>query len=165
MKVKTLNDLFVDMVKDLYSAENQLIKALPKMAKKSGSLELKKEFEKHLEETIQQKERLEQVAELMEFNPKGKKCLGMEGLIDEAEELIGEVKDADVLDAGLIAAAQKVEHYEIASYGTVCTFAKMLGQNEVVNILHQTLEEEKAADANLTEIAEKMVNEKAASHV
>lgn len=162
MKVKTLNDLLADMVKDLYSAENQLIKALPKMAKKSSSTELKKGFEKHLEETMRQKERLEKVAEILDITPKGKKCAAMEGLIEEAEELISEIKDADVLDAGLIAAAQKVEHYEIASYGTICTFAKILGNNDVAKLLHQTLEEEKATDVKLTEVAEGMVNEKAA---
>jgi ferritin-like metal-binding protein YciE len=164
MKLKTLNDLLVDMIKDLYSAENQLIKALPKMAKKSSTPELKKGFEKHLEETIRQKERLEKVAELLEITPKGKKCAAMEGLIEEADELISEVKDADVLDAGLIAAAQKVEHYEIASYGTVCTFAKMLGHKDVLKLLLQTLEEEKATDLKLTEVAEGMVNEKAIQH-
>lgn len=162
MKVKTLNDLLVDMVKDLYSAENQLLKALPKMAKKASTPELKKGFEMHLEETLRQKERLEKVAELMDITPKGKKCAAMEGLIEEAEEMISEVKDPDVLDAGLIAAAQKVEHYEIASYGTVCTYAKMLGNNAILKLLHQTLEEEKATDIKLTEIAEGLVNEKAA---
>lgn len=161
MKLKTLNDLLVDMIKDLYSAENQLVKALPKMAKKATTAELKKGFELHLEETLRQKERLEKVAELMDITPKGKKCAAMEGLIEEAEELISEVKDKDVLDAGLIAAAQKVEHYEIASYGTACTYAKMLGNDQVVKLLGQTLEEEKATDVKLTELAEGIVNEKA----
>lgn len=164
MKVKTLNDLLVDMVKDLYSAENQLIKALPKMAKKASTPDLKKGFEKHLEETMRQKERLEKVCELLEVTPKGKKCAAMEGLIEEAEEAISEVKDKDVLNAALIGAAQKVEHYEIASYGTACTFAKMLAMREVEKILHQTLEEEKATDLKLTIIAEGMVNVKAAQH-
>lgn len=162
MKVKSLNDLMIDMVKDLYSAENQLIKALPKMAKKASTPELKNSFELHLEETMRQKERLEQVAEIMGITPKGKKCAAMEGLIEEAEEAISDIKDADVLDAGLIAAAQKVEHYEIASYGTVCTFAKLLGDKDVLKLLHQTLEEEKATDLKLTEVAEGLVNEKAA---
>jgi ferritin-like metal-binding protein YciE len=164
MKLKTLNDLLVDMVKDLYSAENQLIKALPKMAKKSTSPALKKGFEKHLEETMRQKERLEKVAELLDITPKGKKCAAMEGLIEEAEEIISEIKDPEVLDAGLIAAAQKVEHYEIASYGTIATFAKMLGEKEALKLFLQTLEEEKATDLKLTEVAEGMVNEKAAQH-
>lgn len=162
MKVKSLNDLMIDMVKDLYSAENQLIKALPKMAKKASTPELKNSFELHLEETMRQKERLEKVAEIMGITPKGKKCAAMEGLIEEAEEAISDIKDADVLDAGLIAAAQKVEHYEIASYGTVCTFAKLLGDKDVLKLLHQTLEEEKATDLKLTEVAEGLVNEKAA---
>ncbi|MBX9851442.1 MAG: ferritin-like domain-containing protein [Cytophagaceae bacterium] len=161
MKIKTLNDLFTDMIKDLYNAENQLIKALPKMAKKCNTPQLKKSMEMHLEETVNQKARLEKVCELLEISPKGKKCAAMEGLIKEAEELMDEVKDKDVLEAGLIAAAQKVEHYEIASYGTVCTYAKMLGKNQVAKLLHQTLEEEKAADLKLTEVAEGMVNEKA----
>lgn len=165
MKIKTINDLFADMVKDLYSAESQLVKALPKMAKKATTPQLKKGFEKHLEETLKQKERLERVAEILDITPKGKKCAAMEGLIEEAEEAISEVKDADVLDAALIAAAQKVEHYEIASYGTVCTLAKTIGNNEIARLLGQTLKEEKETDSKLTEIAETMVNEKAAQHV
>lgn len=164
MKVKTFNDLLTDMVKDLYSAETQIIKALPKMIKKTKTSELKQGFEKHLEETTIQRERLERVAELLEITPKGKKCVAMEGLVEEAEEMISEVKDQDVLEAGLIAAAQKVEHYEIASYGTACTFAKMLGNNEVLQLLHETLEEEKATDQKLTQIAESKINEKALSH-
>ena len=164
MKVKTFNDLLADLVKDLYSAETQIIKALPKMIKHSKTQELKRGFEKHLEETNIQKERLERVAELLEISPKGKKCAAMEGLIEEAEEMISEVKDQEVLEAGLIAAAQKVEHYEIASYGTACTFAKILGNKEVAKILHETLEEEKATDEKLTQIAETQVNEKALHH-
>ena len=164
MKVKTFNDLLTDMVKDLYSAETQIIKALPKMIKKTKTSELKQGFEKHLEETTIQRERLERVAELLEITPKGKKCVAMEGLVEEAEEMISEVKDQDVLEAGLIAAAQKVEHYEIASYGTACTFAKMLGNKEVLQLLRETLEEEKATDQKLTQIAESKVNEKAMQH-
>lgn len=165
MKIKTLNDLFADMVKDLYSAESQLAKALPKMAKKANTPQLKKGFEKHLEETLKQKERLERVAEILDITPKGKKCAAMEGLIEEAEEMMSEVKDPEVLDAALIAAAQKVEHYEISSYGTVCTLAKTLGSNEIARLLAQTLKEEKETDVKLTDIAESMVNEKAAQHV
>jgi ferritin-like metal-binding protein YciE len=164
MKVKTFNDLFADMVKDLYSAETQLIKALPKMVKKSKTAELKQGFEKHLEETTNQRDRLERVAEILEISPKGKKCAAMEGLVEEAEEMISEIKDQDVLEAGLIAAAQKVEHYEIASYGTICTFAKMLGNKEILSLLKETLEEEKATDEKLTQIAESKVNEKAMQH-
>jgi ferritin-like metal-binding protein YciE len=163
MKVKTFNDLFVDMIKDLYSAESQLIKALPKMAKKASAPELKKGFEQHLEETINQRERLEKVAEILEVSPKGKKCAAMEGLVEEAEEMISDFKDPQVLDAALIAAAQKVEHYEIASYGTVLTFAKMLDDGEqIVNLLKETIQEEKDTDVKLTEVAEGIVNEKAA---
>jgi ferritin-like metal-binding protein YciE len=163
MKVKTFNDLFIDMVKDMYSAETQLTKALPKMAKKATTPELKKGFEQHLEETIQQKERLEKIAEILEVSPKGKKCAAMEGLVEEAEELIAEFKDPQVLDAALIAAAQKVEHYEIASYGTIVTFAKKLENGEeIIKLLQDTLNEEKETDAKLTEVAEGIVNEKAA---
>jgi ferritin-like metal-binding protein YciE len=165
MKIKTVNDLFADMIKDLYSAESQLVKALPKMAKKASTPELKKGFEKHLEQTIAQKDRLENIADILDITPKGKKCMAMEGLIEEAEDMISEIKDPDVLDAGLIAAAQKVEHYEIASYGTAATFAKMLTNNEILNLLLQTLEEEKSTDAKLTEVAESLVNEKAAQHI
>ena len=163
MKVKTFNDLFIDMVKDMYSAETQLTKALPKMAKKATTPELKKGFEQHLEETIQQKERLEKIAEILEVSPKGKKCAAMEGLVEEAEEMIAEFKDPQVLDAALIAAAQKVEHYEIASYGTIVTFAKKLENGEeIIKLLQDTLNEEKETDAKLTEVAEGIVNEKAA---
>jgi ferritin-like metal-binding protein YciE len=162
MKIKSLNDLFVDCIKDLYSAENQLIKALPKMAKKATSSELKKSFEKHLAETEKQKERLEKVGELLDISLKGKKCAAMEGLVEEAEELISEVTDPEVLDAGLIGAAQKVEHYEIASYGTAATYAKLLQDGQILKLLVATLEEEKATDALLTELAEGIVNEKAA---
>jgi ferritin-like metal-binding protein YciE len=164
MKVKTLNDLLADMVKDLYSAETQIIKSLPKIIKICRTKDLKSGFEKHLQETINQRERLERVAELMDINPKGKKCIAMEGLLEEADELISEVKDQDVLEVGLIAAAQKVEHYEIASYGTACTFAKMLGNNEILQLLHEILEEEKATDENFTQIAESKVNEKVMHH-
>jgi len=163
MKIKTLNDLFVDMIKDLYSAESQLIKALPKMAKKATNPQLKQGFENHLQETINQKERLVKIAELLDISPKGKKCAAMEGLVKEAEEIISEIADPEVLDAGLIAAAQKVEHYEIASYGTVATFAKILGNQEIMNLLLETEKEEKAADETLTKVAKTVVNKTAAS--
>ena len=163
MKIRTLNDLFVDMIKDLYSAESQLVKALPKMAKKSTNPELKKGFEQHLQETINQKERLEKIAEMLDISPKGKKCAAMEGLIEEAEEIISEIADPQVLDAGLIAAAQKVEHYEIASYGTVATFAKILGNSEIENLLRETEKEEKGADEKLGKVAQSTVNQTAAS--
>lgn len=164
MKLKTLNDVFVDMIKDLYSAENMLTKALPKMAKKAGTPELKQAFEEHLLVTEKQKERLEKISEMLGISPKGKKCAAMEGLVKEAEELMAEVKEQDVLDATLIAAAQKVEHYEIASYGTLATFAKIIDNDKVLKLLVQTLEEEKETDVKLTELAENLVNEKAAQH-
>ncbi len=163
MKIRTLNDLFVDMIKDLYSAESQLVKALPKMAKKATNPELKKGFEQHLQETINQKERLEKIAEMLDISPKGKKCAAMEGLIEEPEEIISEIADPQVLDAGLIAAAQKVEHYEIASYGTVATFAKILGNSEIENLLRETEKEEKGADEKLGKVAQSTVNQTAAS--
>lgn len=163
MKIKNLNDLLVDMIKDMYSAENQLSKALPKMAKKASTEKLKEAFENHLKETEKQKERLEEVCEILGVSAKGKKCEAMEGLIKEAEEMILEIEDPDTLDAGLIAAAQKVEHYEIASYGTLITYAKTLEDPKIAKILGETISEEKNADKKLTEIAEKMVNEKAMS--
>lgn len=161
MKVKTFNDLLADLIKDLYSAEGQMAKSLPKMAKKASSQRLKKAFEMHLEETLNQKERLEKVCELLEITPKGKKCQAMEGLIEEAEEMTEDVKDAQVLDAGLILSAQKAEHYEIASYGTACTFAKILGNEKVLKLLGESLEEEKATDIKLTELAENVINPRA----
>ena len=163
MKVRTLDDLFVDMIKDLYSAETQLVKALPKMAKKSTAPELKKGFETHLQETMSQKERLEQIAEMLDISPKGKKCLATKGLIEEAEESIEDVKDPEVLDAALIGSGQKVEHYEIASYGTAIAFAKMLEMDDkIISLLVKSLNEEKATDEKLTEVAEAFVNERAA---
>lgn len=156
--MNSLHDLLVNELKDLYSAENQLVKALPKMAKAASTEELKEAFESHLEETQEQVKRLEQIFELLETAQRGKKCVAMEGLIEEGKELIGEKPEASVLDAGLIAAAQKVEHYEIAGYGCVRTWANQLGLAEVVELLEETLEEEKAADEKLTEIAENSVN-------
>jgi ferritin-like metal-binding protein YciE len=156
-------DLFIDMLKDVYSAENQLVKALPKMAKKTKTPQLRKGFEQHLEETIRQKERLDQIAEILDINPKGKKCAAMEGLIEEAEDFISDVKDPEVLDAGLIVAGQKIEHYEIATYGTLVSIAKKLAlEDKIVNLLVETLEEEKSTDEKLTDIAESVVNEMAA---
>jgi ferritin-like metal-binding protein YciE len=163
MKLQSLRDLFVDELKDLYSAENQLVKALPKMAKAATNSELRAGFEEHLEQTRGQVERLEQVCALLEVTPKGKKCAAMEGLIEEGKELLQEDASAAVLDAGLIAAAQKVEHYEIASYGTVCTWAKLLRLEEAAVLLGETLEEEKATDEKLTGLAEQTINEEAAS--
>ncbi|MFN6946923.1 MAG: ferritin-like domain-containing protein [Cytophagaceae bacterium] len=161
MKIQNLNDLLIDFVKDLYNAESQLEKALPKMAEKVSNEELKKGFEHHLQQTKSQIERLEKIAGILDIDPTGKKCAAMEGLIHEAEEMFDEVKDADTLDAALIGAAQKVEHYEIASYGTACTYARMLKLKEVEDLLKETLKEEKETDGKLTQIAEEMVNRKA----
>ena len=154
MKIDTLHELFVEELKDLYSAETQITKALPKMAKNAGSKELRSAFENHLKETEKQVERLETIFKQLGESPKGKKCKGMEGLIEEGKELMEEDIDDEVLDVGLIAAAQRVEHYEIASYGCARTYAKLLGINRAVDLLEATLREEKAADEKLTAIAE-----------
>lgn len=158
MKIKSLRDLFLHELRDLYSAEKQLLKALPKMAKAATHEELKEAFEEHLAQTEEQVQRLEQVFESLGEKPKAEKCLAMEGLIAESQELLKEDMPDNVLDAALIGAAQKVEHYEIAGYGTVRTFAEMLDEDEAVDLLEQTLEEEKETDARLTEIAESLVN-------
>ena len=161
MKIQSLNDLLVDQLKDLYSAENQLVKALPKMAKAASNPELKAGFEEHLEQTRGQVERLETICEQLGVSPKGKKCVAMEGLIEEGKELLQEDVEPEVLDAGLIAAAQKVEHYEIAGYGTVRTWAEQLGLDEAVRLLQETLDEEKETDEKLTQLAQASVNEDA----
>jgi ferritin-like metal-binding protein YciE len=153
-----LEELLQDELKDLYSAENQIIKALPKMAKAATSPELRRAFERHLEETRRQVERLDQIGEELEMKMTGKKCKGMEGLIAEGKELIEEELEADALDAGLIGAAQKVEHYEIAAYGTARTHAEMLGYRRIAKLLQQTLNEEGMTDKKLTQLAESVVN-------
>lgn len=158
MKLNTLHDLFVHEIKDLHSAENQLVKALPKMAKAATNADLKSGFEEHLEETKGHVERLEQIAEAYEFKLGGHKCKAMEGLIAEGAELIGEEAEEHVRDAGLIGAAQRVEHYEIAGYGTARALARTLGYDDAVELLSETLEEEKTTDERLTEIAEGAVN-------
>ena len=132
MEANTLRDLFVDHLRDIYSAENQITKALPRMAKKATAEELKQAFEGHLQQTENQIARLEQIFSTMEKSPRGKKCAGMEGLIEEGKEIMAEKMDRDVMDAALIAAAQKVEHYEIAAYGTVRAYAELLGEDEAV---------------------------------
>jgi ferritin-like metal-binding protein YciE len=164
-KMSNLEDLFIDQLKDLYSAENQLIKALPKMAKASNSQDLRKGFEQHLEQTKKQASRIEEIFEKHELNgsPRGKKCIGMEGLIKEGEELLKEQMEPDVRDAGLIAAAQKVEHYEIASYGTARTYAETLGYREAARLLQKTLEEESRVNEKLTAMAESHINPDAAA--
>ena len=158
MKLESLQDLLVAELKDLYSAENQLVKALPKMAKAASNEKLRDGFLEHLEQTKVHVERLEQACEQLEVTPKGKKCAAMEGLIHEGSELLKEDATPQVLDAALIAAAQKVEHYEIASYGSARTFAKLLGLDNVAKLLQQTLDEEAATDKKLTKLAESEVD-------
>jgi ferritin-like metal-binding protein YciE len=154
MELSSLEDLFIDELKDLYSAETQLTKALPKMAKAATSKELKAGFEKHLKQTEGHVERLEQIFEELEASPKGKKCKAMEGLIKEGAEVIKEDAEPEVKDAALIAAAQRVEHYEIAGYGCVRTYAKLLGHDSAMRLLQQTLDEEGDTDKTLTKLAE-----------
>ena len=158
MKLKTLDALLVDMLKDLYSAESQLVKALPKMAKAAQAEELKNAFTAHLEETRGQVARLDTIFEQLEVSPRGKKCKAMEGLIEEGKELIEEDAEPSVKDAGLIGAAQKVEHYEIAGYGTARTIAELLGHNDIAKLLQETLDEEGMADKKLTDLAESVIN-------
>jgi ferritin-like metal-binding protein YciE len=158
MEMNTLQDLFVHDLKDLYNAETQLLKALPKMAKKATSPDLKQAFEKHTRETEVQIQRLEQIFEELDESPKGKKCKAMEGLIEEGKEIMEEDVEPEVLDAGLIGAAQKVEHYEIAGYGTARTYAEMLGNNAAARLLQQTLDEEGKTDKLLTELAVSCIN-------
>jgi ferritin-like metal-binding protein YciE len=158
MEMESLRDLYIDELKDLYSAEKQLVRALPKMMKNATNAQLKEAFRNHLAETEGHVARLEQIFESLESSPRGKKCVGMEGLIEEASELLEEDAEDDVLDAGLISKAQHVEHYEMAGYGTVRTWAQILGEDQHVTLLEQTLQEEKNADRLLTHIAESSVN-------
>jgi ferritin-like metal-binding protein YciE len=158
MKLKTLEDLFHHELKDLYSAENQLVKALPKMAKAATNEELKAGFEEHLEQTKQHVERLNEIAEQLGKKLTGHKCKAMEGLVEEGAELISEDAEDSVRDAGLIGAAQRVEHYEMAGYGTARALANQLGHEDLAELLGQTLEEEKETDRKLTELAESSVN-------
>ncbi len=159
--MKKLEELFEHQLKDLYSAEKQLIEALPKMVKNSTDKELKKAFEGHLEETKGHKARLEDIGEELDIKLSGEKCKAMEGLIKEAESFIEEAEDAELMDAGLIAEAQRVEHYEISGYGTVVRYAKELGHKEVAKKLQQTLDEEYNADQKLDDLAEGRLNKKA----
>jgi len=163
MELQSLRDLYIDELKDLYSAEKQLVKALPKMAKNATNPDLKKAFTDHLEQTEEHVSRLEQIFESLEASPRGKKCVGMEGLIEEAKEMLEEDAAEDVLDAGLISKAQHVEHYEMAGYGTVRRFAQILGEAEHVELLEQTLNEEKEADQLLTQLADSSINVEAAA--
>jgi ferritin-like metal-binding protein YciE len=161
MNLETLKDLYVEELRDLYNAENQLIKALPKMAKGASSDELKEAFEKHLEQTKGHVQRLEQVFEELGEKTKGKTCQAMKGLIEEGSEVLKADGDDSVLDAAIIVAAQKVEHYEIASYGSVRTFAQLLGQDKSAELLQQTLDEESDANELLNKLAEDIVNPEA----
>jgi ferritin-like metal-binding protein YciE len=158
-----LHELFLEELADVYNAEQQLTKALPKMAKTAESDELREAFEAHLEETRQHASRLEEVAEKLGEALKRKTCAAMKGLIEEANDIIKEQEDSSALDAALIAAAQKVEHYEIASYGTLVAWSQQMGHDEATQLLEETLDEEKAADEKLTSVAESIANQKAQS--
>lgn len=162
MSLETIEELLLDELKDLYSAEKQITKALPKMAKAASTPELKQAFESHLEETKGQVQRLEQIFEALGKRGTGKTCEGMKGVLLEGSEMIEDAEKGSVRDAGLIAAAQRVEHYEMAGYGSVRAFAQLLGKSEMVQLLDATLSEEKAADSKLTQIS-KAVNKQAQS--
>jgi ferritin-like metal-binding protein YciE len=153
MEHQALKELYVDELKDIYSAENQLVKALPKMAKAATSDELRTGFEEHLEQTRGHVQRLEQIFKALGEKPTGKKCKGMEGLVAEGQEMMEEDFEDDLMDAALISAAQRVEHYEIAAYGTVRTYAELLGEDQAVTLLEQTLGEEKETDQKLSDLA------------
>ncbi len=156
MEINSLRELYVEQLRDLYDAENQLIKALPKMAKEATSDELRQGIEEHLEQTRGQAERLEQIFEQLGEKAKGKKCKGMQGLIEEGQETLEEDMEEDTKDAAIIAAAQRVEHYEISGYGTARTYANLLGENEAAELLEQTLQEEKETDQKLNQLAEEI---------
>lgn len=159
MPAENLEQLLIDELKDIYSAEKQITRALPKMAKAAKSPELKEAFESHLEETKGQIERLDEIFEALGKKATGKTCHGMQGLVEEGNEMIQELEKGDVRDAALISAAQRVEHYEIAAYGTVREYAKMLGRKDAAKLLEQTLEEEKATDEKLNSISSQVNNE------
>ncbi len=156
MPNEDFRELYIDELKDLYSAEKQLVKALPKLAKAASSEELQSGFEEHLEQTKNQVQRLEQIFQMLGEKPTGKKCKGMEGLVEEGSEATEEGYEGAVLDAALIGAAQRVEHYEIAAYGTAIAFAELLDESEQVTLLIETLEEEKATDEKLTELSKEI---------
>jgi ferritin-like metal-binding protein YciE len=157
-EMDSLRELYVEELKDLWSAENQILKGLPRMIKAASHPQLKRAFTKHEAQTRQQVKRLERICKDLGESPRGKKCVGMEGLIQEAKDLLSDKPEPNVLDAGLISAAQHVEHYEMAGYGTVRTWAKLLGYEDHVTLLQQTLDEEKATDQLLTDIAESQIN-------
>jgi ferritin-like metal-binding protein YciE len=160
--IETLDDLFVHTLRDVYYAENQILKALPKMIKKATDAGLRQALSEHLEQTRTHVERLEQVFEMHGAEPKAIDCPAMDGIIEEANEIVGEIGDKQVLDAAIIAAAQAVEHYEITRYGTLATWAKQLGREDCASVLVETLEEEKEADEILTDVAKGRVNAEAA---
>lgn len=161
MKVNEANDLFANMIKSLHSAETKLEKELPGLAKKATDKELAKGFEAHVKVTQKQIERLEKIGEMMEFSPRGKKNVAMDGILEELKTEIKEIKQGELLDVDLIIGAQKVEHYEIAAYGSACAMAKLMKNDEVLNLLQETLKEEKEQDQLLTELAENSINVKA----
>ena len=162
MTVKTMDDLFLNTLKDVYNAEKQVLRALPKMTRKTTSPDLKQAFDTHRVETEGQIERLEEVFELLEKRVQGKPCAAMEGLVEESKEAMEEIEDPQVLDAALLSDAQAVEHYEIARYGTLIAWAKKLGMNDAMKLLTQNLDEEKKTDLILTKLALSAVNQKAA---
>jgi ferritin-like metal-binding protein YciE len=161
MKIEKLSDLFLHTLQDIYYAENHIVKALPKMIKASDSSELSKAFTDHLAQTKEHVTRLQQVFQLLDRKPKAAKCPAIDGILDEAKELMGEIKDPDTKDAAMIAAAQAVEHYEITRYGTLVAWADLLGYSAASRILDKTLKEEHAADSKLTKIAESHLNAEA----
>jgi ferritin-like metal-binding protein YciE len=160
-ELKKLDDLFLEGLKDIYYAEKKILVALPKMAKAAQSEELSAAFEKHLTETEGQVERLEEVFELIEEKPKGKLCPSIVGIVEEGQEIMNDYKGSPALDAGLLAAAQAVEHYEIARYGTLCAWAKELGMSDATKLLERTLKEEENTDAVLSKLAESVINQQA----
>jgi ferritin-like metal-binding protein YciE len=160
--MKNLDDLFVHMLRDIYYAERQIQKTLPKMARKAGSDELKAAFEQHAEETGAQIEKLEKIFELRDLKPRGVTCEAMNGILEEAKEIMSEIEDKDALDAGMIAAAQAVEHYEITRYGTMAAWAKQLGMNDAAQLIGEILDQEKQTDAKLSKLAESALNKQAA---
>ncbi|HTS47677.1 MAG TPA: ferritin-like domain-containing protein [Bryobacteraceae bacterium] len=163
MTIDTMDDLFLEQIEDLYDAEKRLVKALPKMAEASTSQALRQAFESHLEQTRGHVQRLETIFRQLGKDPKAETCEAMKGLIEEGEDTIGDIDNLALRDAGVIAAANRVEHYEIAAYGSAKSFAKTLGYQEAGSLLEQTLQEEKAADQKLTSIAESTVNKEALS--
>jgi ferritin-like metal-binding protein YciE len=161
--IKTFDDLFLHTLKDIYYAENQIVKSLPDMIENATNAQLKQGLQSHLGETKTHVQRLEQVFQMLGQSPQGVDCPAIDGILEEAEEVTGEVEDKDVLDAAIAASGQAVEHYEITRYGSLIAWAKRLGRNDVAKLLEQTLNEEKAADKKLTLVAESQVNLKAAS--